>query len=57
MVHSEYLSALVQEGVPQRQQDVTGQTLHKNHHEPVEGDERHVDAVRLEVSREARKFL
>lgn len=52
-----YLGALVQEGVPQRQQDVAGQTLHKNHQEPVEGDERHVDAVILKVSRQPGKLL
>lgn len=52
-----YLAALVQEGVPQRQQDVTGQTLHKNHQEPVEGDERHVDTVLLKVSGQPGKLL
>lgn len=54
---SGYLGALVQEGVPQRQQDVAGQTLHKNHQEPVEGDERHVNAVILEVSRQPGELL
>lgn len=54
---SGYLGALVQEGVPQRQQDVAGQTLHKNHQEPVESDERHVDAVILKVRRQPGELL
>lgn len=54
---SGYLGALVQEGVPQRQQDVAGQTLHKNHQEPAEGDERHINAVILEVSRQPGELL
>lgn len=52
-----YLGALVQEGIPQRQQDVAGQTLHKNHQEPVEGDERHVNAMLLKVSRQSGELL
>lgn len=52
-----YLGTLVQEGVPQRHQDVARQTLHKNHQEPVEGDQRDVNVVILKVRCQARKFL
>lgn len=52
-----YLGTLVQEGVPQRHQDVARQTLHKNHQEPVEGDQRDVNVVILKVRCQARKLL
>ena len=52
-----HLGALVEEGVPDPEQQVAGQTLHKAHQEPVEGDEGHVNGVLLKVGRQPGKLL
>lgn len=52
-----YLCALIEESVPHSEQDVADQTFHEDHQEPVEGDEGMIDAVLLEVGRQARHLL
>ena len=51
------LGALVEEGVPDPQQQVAGEALHEAHQEPVEGDEGHVHGVLLEVGRQPGQLL
>lgn len=47
-----YLGTLIEEGVPHSQEDIAGQALYEHHEEPVEGDEGHVHAMLLKVSRQ-----
>lgn len=52
-----HLWAFKQEGIPDFEQDVAHDAVHKHHQEPVEGDERKVHLVLLKVGVEARQLL
>lgn len=57
MRRARYLWAFKQEGIPDFEQDVAHDAVYKHHQEPVEGDERKVHLVLLEVGVEARQLL
>lgn len=47
-----YLGALIQEGVPDLEEDAADETVCEDHEEPVEGDEGEVHAVLPQVGRQ-----
>lgn len=52
-----YLCAFKEECIPDFKQNVTGQTLYKHHHEPVEGDEGHIHIVLFKMGSNPRQLL
>ncbi len=48
--NSPYLGSLVEKSVPDLEEDVTDQAVHKHNQEPVEGDERGVHLIMLKMS-------
>lgn len=52
-----HLCPFIQEGIPDSQEDVTDERVGKDHEEPVEGDEREVDAVLPQVCGQSGQLL
>ena len=52
-----YLDALVEEGVPDLEQDVADEAVRKDHKEPVEGDEGQVHVALSQVGRQPGQLL
>lgn len=52
-----YLDALKQEGVPHFKQYLAGQTVYKEHQEPFDCDEWHVNFLCFKMGCESRQFL
>lgn len=52
-----YLGSLIKKSVPYLEEDVTDNTVHKHHQEPVEGDEGEVHFILLKMSMKSRQLL